>query len=344
MRTAQPFRCPPRSLARFAIFCLTLAAPSTTATHAQPTTRPAVVAYVPNWVDLPTFAKSIDYAKLTHVNVAFENPRDDAGTMSFHAGDAALVTAAHAHQVKVLVSIGGGSASENKATQARYAALTTDAKRAPFVAKLADYVTAHDFDGLDVDLEGPAITAISYGPFVRDLSTALKAKGKLLTAAVSRGYGGEHIPDDALAAFDLIHVMAYDATGPWSPNRPGQHSSLEYARANVAYWLDARKVPRSHLVLGVPFYGYGFGDAYRKRDYPYADIVAAHAGAESADETGKTIWYNGVPTIRGKAKLAIDEHLAGVMIWSLDTDAAGDKSLLSAIDGVLRPPPHAGTP
>jgi len=37
--------------------------------HAQP----KVVAYVPNWIELAAFAETIDYAKLTHNNVAFEN-------------------------------------------------------------------------------------------------------------------------------------------------------------------------------------------------------------------------------------------------------------------------------
>ena len=32
-----------------------------------------------------------------------------------------------------------------------------------------------------------------------------------------------------------------------------------------------------------------------------------------------------------------DEGLAGVMIWSLDNDAKGEKSLLGALDAVLRP-------
>ena len=36
--------------------------------------EPRIVAYVPNWVDLDAFAGTIDYAKLTHLNVAFENP------------------------------------------------------------------------------------------------------------------------------------------------------------------------------------------------------------------------------------------------------------------------------
>src|SRR4051794_29026564 len=100
------FRRPLRSAASLAALCLTFVALATRAAE-QPSTRPVVVAYVPNWVDLPKFAKSIDYAKVTHLNVAFENPKDDVGLISLHAGDAALVAAAHAHGVKVLVSIGG---------------------------------------------------------------------------------------------------------------------------------------------------------------------------------------------------------------------------------------------
>lgn len=111
---------------------------------------------------------------------------------------------------------------------------------------------------------------------------------------------------------------------------------MDFARENVAYWLR-RGVPKDRLTLGVPFYGYGFGKAYKTRDYPYKEIVATHAGAENADQAGETIWYNGLPTIRAKAKYAADEGLAGVMIWSLDADAAGEKSLLKAIDEALRP-------
>ena len=51
----------------------------TPGTHAQD----KVVAYVPNWIDLRTFADSIDYSKLTHINIAFENPEDGTGTLSF---------------------------------------------------------------------------------------------------------------------------------------------------------------------------------------------------------------------------------------------------------------------
>jgi GH18 family chitinase len=62
-----------------------------------------------------------------------------------------------------------------------------------------------------------------------------------------------------------------------------------------------------------------------------------HPGAENLDQVGNTIWYNGIPTIREKAKHVLDEDLGGIMIWSLDTDGNGEKSLLTAIDSTLNP-------
>jgi GH18 family chitinase len=138
----------------------------------------------------------------------------------------------------------------------------------------------------------------------------LRAKGKLLTGALSKGYGGDHVPDSVFEHFDFVNIMAYDGTGPWNPKAPGQHSSLEFAKDNVAYWLK-RGLPKSKAVLGVPFYGYGFGAAFRKRDYPYAAIVADFPGAENADEAGDTIYYNGLPTIRAKAAYVKEQGLGG---------------------------------
>jgi len=293
-----------------------------------------VVAYVPNWIDLPSFADTIDYSKVTHLNIAFENPTNDRGDLSFNRKNEALLTRAKTHRVPVLVSIGGGSASEDKTLLARYAALLTNASRGGFVAKVTEYVSSHDFAGVDLDIEGPSIKQ-DYGPFVAELARALRAKGKLLTAALSKGYGGNHVPDSVFEHFDFVNIMAYDDTGPWNPKAPGQHSSLEFAKDNVAYWLK-RGLPKSKAVLGVPFYGYGFGAAFRKRDYPYAAIVAEFPGAENADEAGDTIYYNGLPTIRAKAAYVKEQRLGGVMIWSLDYDDKGDRSLLSAIHQTLR--------
>jgi GH18 family chitinase len=215
----------------------------------------------------------------------------------------------------------------------RYARLFAQENRAAFIAKLTDYLERHHLDGLDIDIEGPAINS-DYSVFVVDAAKLLRPKGKLLTAAVAKGYGGSRIPDPALAQFDFVNVMAYDATGPWNPKEPGPHSSQQYAHDNIDYWLR-RGVPADKLVLGVPFYGYGFGNDFRKSDYSYAAIVAAHPGAESADQAGDTVYYNGIPTIKAKTRFVLDRHLGGIMIWSLDCDAKGSKSLLAAIHETL---------
>ena len=50
---------------------------------------------------------------------------------------------------------------------------------------------------------------------------------------------------------------------------------------------------------------------------------------------GNTIWYNGASTIKAKAKYVVDQRLGGVMIWSLNQDELGNRSLLRAIDETL---------
>ena len=324
------------SKTRWSAICNTLVAfavllPASLA-HAQP----RVVAYVPNWIDLGTFAETIDYAKLTHINIAFENPKNADGELSFNRKDAGLIAKAQANHVKVLVSIGGGSS--NKALRDRYAQLQSGTNSARFAGKLAEYVSQHGFDGLDVDIEGPMINK-DYGAFIAALAKALKPKGKLLTAALSKGYGGTRVPNSVFEQLDFVNIMAYDAAGPWDPKSPGQHSSLEFAKSNVAYWLG-RGLPRSKAVLGVPFYGYGFGAAFRRGGYSYAAILAAYPGAENADQAGNTIWYNGIPTIKAKTKYVVDQGLGGVMIWSLNYNVKGKHSLLSAIHETLEVRKH----
>jgi len=250
-----------------------------------------------------------------------------------------LIAKAHTHHVPILISIGGGAASGDKTLMNRYFDLLSDAKRAAFVAKLVEYIGSHGFDGLDVDIEGPSINK-DYGAFVHDLAQALNPKGELLTAALSQGYGGDQVPDSVFQDLDFVNIMAYDGAGYWDPKTPGQHSSFAFAQSNVAYWLG-RGLPKSKAVLGVPFYGYGFGKAFRQRDYPYSEIIASYPSAENSDQVGTTIWYNGMPTIKAKTQYVLDQGLAGVMIWSLDYDVKGERSLLSVIDETLRPRPAA---
>jgi chitinase len=300
-----------------------------------------VIAYIPNWIDLNSFSTTIQYSKLTHINIAFENP-DANGYLSFNSGSNAIINAAHAQNVKVFVSLGGGAISEGGAIRDNYFNLITPGNRTAFIQKIYDYVIAHNFDGVDVDLEGPAING-DYGGFVIALANKLHSGGKQITAALSEGYGGANVPTSTFAAYDWINIMAYDATGPWNPANPGPHSPYSMAVNQYNYWTG-RGLPASKAIIGLPFYGYGFGAA-ANQGISFANIVAQYPGSENQDQVGNTIYYNGIPTIKAKTTFAI-QNAGGVMIWELSQDATGSKSLLTAINQVItggQPPVTGGT-
>ncbi len=109
------------------------------------------------------------------------------------------------------------------------------------------------------------------------------------------------------------------------------------------YWTG-RGLPASKAIIGLPFYGYGFG-ASANQGISYANIIAQYPGAENQDQVGNTIYYNGIPTIKAKTTFAI-QNAGGVMIWELSQDAVGSKSLLTAVNQVItgsQPPVTGGT-
>jgi uncharacterized protein (DUF885 family) len=274
---------------------------------------------------------AIDYEKLTHLNLAFENP-DIEGKVSFSPFNDKYIRDAHSHGVKVLVSLAGGGASHDPKMQTLYFDLLKDAKRSAFVEKILSYTIAHNIDGVDVDLEGPAINS-DYPKFIAALSTGLKKQGKLLTSALSHLNGASKVPDSTMHLFDFINIMAYDETGPWRPDKGGQHSSFEFALQSLDYWTK-RGLPKGKAVLGVPFYGYGFGKDFNQ-GIGFAQIIERFPDAENDDIVGDKIYYNGLSTIARKTQLVVDQGFGGVMIWQLAQDASGNLSLLKTIDKVI---------
>ena len=290
---------------------------------------------VVGYIYTTTNPNAVDFTKITHLNIAFENP-DAAGNLSYNSGNTALITKAKTNDVKILVSICGGGESNNATMRNRYFSLISDAKSAAFIAKIVTYLSDHNFDGIDIDLEGPAINS-DYGKFITDLRAALP-EGALLTAALSHVNGGDLIPTAAVQLFDFINIMAYDATGPWNPTSPGPHSTYEFAVSSLDWWVDNKELAKGKAILGVPFYGYGFG-ADANEGISYADILTRFgAGAENRDESGNKIYYNGLPTIRKKAQYVVDQEYGGIMIWQLAQDkvSSDSKSLLRAIDKIIK--------
>jgi len=280
-------------------------------------------------VDIATFP----FERLTHVNLYFLNP-DSSGKFRIDlSGLATFVKAAHKKKVKVLPSIAGGGRHDY------YHELLKPGKRQKLIDDLVNIVIKYDLDGIDVDLEGPDIDE-NYQDFVIELKTALTNKNKLTTAAIAVFYK-DQLTDSALAAFDFMNLMSYDHTGPWNPSKPGPHSTYQHAFEDLDYFTRERNIPAEKIVLGVGFYGYGFGPELNTppTSLNYKDIVATFPGADTTDQVlmpgGATMYYNGSETIRRKTLLA-KEKASGIMIWQLTGDASGSKSLLSVINQAAR--------
>lgn len=316
--------------------------------------QPVFVGYFPAFKGLePALAASrIDH--YTHINIAFANPDANgalttAGTMTCMSGGRSgnvtlaelreAVTKLRAKGAKVLISTAGGVIPQ---CSGDWATLMRPNKRDALAKALLALVDDAGFDGLDIDIEGVLLTKIdqegNYTPFIAMLSKALKARGKLLTVATA-SYEGGMIPVSSVPYFDLVMPMSYDAIGT-SWGVPGsEHSTYAQAERDIALWL-ARGVKLDRLVLGVPYYGYGFG-AHAPAG-GYRDLLARHgAAAMEADVIGKAcagcdyVTHNSTATLRRKAELA-KSRAGGVMVWEVTQDT-DDQLLGRTIHAVLSP-------
>ena len=271
---------------------------------------------------------NFDFSRINYLNIAFINP-DEKANFIVTPVLANVVAAAHAKNTKVLVSIGGGSAPEY------YTSLLSDSLRNVLINNLIKLVADNNLDGIDVDLEGERIDN-NYEAFVTGLSAVLKLRNKLLTSAVATAYMSRYT-DKALAVYDFINIMSYDKTGQWRPANPGQHAPYDMAVSDLDYWANTRGIAKEKLCLGVPFYGYGFGEG-APADINFSNIAAQYPGSENTDEVtvagGGVIYYNGIPTIKNKTILAL-KNAGGVMIWQLMGDDFGSKSLLNVINTTI---------
>jgi GH18 family chitinase len=273
-------------------------------------------------------ASSFDVSRVNYLNVFFNSPQYNGKFKDIPHLDS-IVTAAHSHHVKVLATIGNAIDMD----------MITDSCRAGWIDSLVSSVIALHLDGVDVDLEGEGgHINQDYEGFVNALSVALKAKGLLLTAAIAT-WESKLLSDKALACFDFLNIMTYDATGPWNIKDRGPHSPYSMAVSDFDFWTNKRHIPKEKLDLGLPFYGYGF-EPKTVREFNYRTLIKRYPGAEQADslvlKPDTVLYYNGIATIKRKTQYAM-QNAGGVMIWELLGDADAEKSLLNAVDETANP-------
>jgi len=292
--------------------------------NGPPNPHPYLVGYLgvyhpADWVAL---AKTLDFTRMTHLNLAFINPPLCNGPctaqsdMTLHADpsftDDALkiiVDSAHAHGTKVLASL-GGDGGDSRYMQFYNAGLSNQ-----IADSVNAYVKEHNLDGVDVDIERPDQMGVPYTQFVNALVSRLRPEGKLITAAVAQ-YIQAGVQDLVLQQFDIINVMIY--------------GGYDRSVADMAWWLNSEHIPKEKLTLGIGFHN-------------YSAILAAYPNAWAVDTVGGGAFRNGaVMNYQGEATVAkltqLSAQYGGAMIWELSQDdQTSPHSLLKVIQKNLDP-------
>jgi chitinase len=180
--------------------------------------------------------------------------------------------------LKLILSIGGGAASQNFATVAASAAT-----RDNFGRSAKGLVEASGFDGIDsescnrvfmtlltleqVDWEHPSNPeqGRDFLALLAAIRLHLSDDRYLLTAALPAGQWALQNIDlyKAQDYLDLLNLMAYDFTGSWS-QKAGHHAQLfpgtpgEASGSAAVDYVISTGFPATKILLGVPVYGRSF--------------------------------------------------------------------------------------
>lgn len=331
---------------------------------------------------------AIAAGKLTHVNYAFADIKNGRMVEGFR-NDAANFRVlnglkAKNPELKVLVSVGGWTWSGGFSDVS-----LSPQSRKVFVESAVAYVDRHGLDGLDVDWEYPAMPGYgnvnrpedkqNFTLLLADLRAGLdglgarKKKRLLLTIAVGAldACIQNSEMDKASRYLDYVNLMAYDQYGAGVDEVTGHHAPLfdnpknpkkQGANTMVDRFVAAG-VPEHKMVLGVPFYGKGWGGV-RDKDHglyqPGARPKERFFGSftnlkntlenkdgfvrywdESAQapylynaSTGAWFSYEDEESLAAKCRYVRDRGIAGVMFWELRGD---DGRLLDVIQKGLFP-------
>ena len=221
------------------------------------------------------------------------------------------------HNVRLLVAIGGWGRSDGFA-----GVVTRPDARGQLVTNLHSFCRAHGFDGVDFDWEYPVteLQRRAYADLLIETKRSLGRDNLLVTIAQNPS---QDLDPRAYDVVDRVHLMSYD--------NAGEHATLEQMKKDVLVMLD-QGIPREKLCIGIPFYGRQIAQPHAAMTY--REIVNYYNPGPQTDRVAG-IYFNGPATVRTKAKYAMEQNLAGVMVWELGQDAGGEASLMRVIRQVF---------
>lgn len=345
-----------------------------------------LVGYLPSWtIGRDYSVADVPLKSLTHLIYAFAKVTEsgECGSANPKIDPDAIAELrrrrATAKDLRTSISVGG----DGGAARFPIAAASIDSRKR-FAASAVSFMKHNGFDGIDLDWEYPngSSQKHDFTAMVEELRTQLDDAGRIdskrygLTIAAPAGPAHyANLELDRLAGLvDWFNLMTYAFHGTWSSttnfNAPlfpsSTDPSLSFQRiiyntdAAVQAYLGAG-VPADKIVVGVPFYAYGWKGVpdvnhglYQSSTglppgtrapgvFTYRDLKSHYLGTFSRywhDEAqvpwlydpkgGVMITYDDPASVGVKADYVRTRGLGGVMAWELSSDD-GDHSLVTAI-------------
>ncbi|KAF1912563.1 chitinase 1 precursor [Ampelomyces quisqualis] len=339
--------------------------------------------YYPNWRiyrDQPPI--SLNFDVISHVFYAFAWVKDDgtvylsdewadaqievAGADDIPATQGCLNSFAllkrKYNRLRVVLSVGGGGKGSEP-----FAAVARDpAKRDRFAQTALGLVQQFGIDGIDIDWEHPENSqqGHDYIALLAVLRQYLPGPKYTLSSALPAGeWALQHINLAHAAHYlDMINLMAYDYSGPWTskcghqaqlftPQIPHSPEAAISCHSAVTYMVR-QGVSTHKIVMGVPAYGRSFtgtkgvgdsfsGQAGEEGTFEYRELPRPNA-TEYIDEKvgaayciggdGGFVTYDTPQTVRMKAEYVRHNALGGLFYWTGTGDASSidqkDRSLV----------------
>lgn len=258
-----------------------------------------------------------------------------------------------------------------------------------FLQSLDSILLAYPVTGINIDIEyageNPHALREDFVRFMRKLDWYLDSKYKNITLSIdvyaSAASNSKSIWDiESISQYvDYIVVMAYDfhqrgssQAGPVAPLFSEDSKWNKDINQNLKYFLD--QAPREKILLGIPFYGYGWQtDSHDAKANTYEDtgftvsykkakeLLALGQGGTSTESTWQgatqikkawdndalspyitylqngelyTIYYEDPQSIAYKLEYARQLDLAGVAIWALGYEDEEREIWQAIADGI----------
>ncbi|MBI4836256.1 MAG: S-layer homology domain-containing protein [Candidatus Abawacabacteria bacterium] len=305
------------------------------------TANPIVSAWIPSWDFIDgtnTIVNNVDL--FTEISPFWYYLEDNGNVMpSSGSENKEFIDTLHNYGIRVIPSI-TNSFKDERASQV----MADDAKRKKFVTTVMNLVKKNNYDGIDIDFEGLKLTnKDNFVILLKDLATQLHAQNKFLTVAVQAKTSDPGPWETVQAqdwkaiseAVDRFRIMAYDEH--YSGSQAGPISSTPWVQSIMDF--AKTQVPEEKLILGLPLYGYNWGEKEKTYAVTFKDLqylLKKHNPSIQWDEVGKEpfieydkkndetqvsdmrkVYFQNKDSISSKWNVAKKYPLSGLIFWRL---------------------------